>query len=590
MTVLSGDAFGAWRRYAPACFTEQQFFVKTAAAQGPLTRRTLLPLLTTMKRHRSVPLGALVIALCAVAGGYFGRTALVAQDQVTEQYKIFTAGLRAIENNYVGEMESDRLVYSAITGLLQTLDPHSSFMDPKSYAQTRERQEGRYYGLGITIQVINGDVIVASVFENSPAFSTGLRRGDVIARIETEDTKGWTSDRTVGRLKGPRGTMVNISLRRGGYDQLIDLRVRRDEVHIPTVPAAVMLDATTGYIKVTEFAENTDRELGRALGELTKRGMKRLMLDLRANPGGALDQAILVSNRFLPKGNLIVYTRGRVNDSDQDYRATNPSEYLSVPMITLVNRSSASASEIVSGALQDHDRSLVIGETTFGKALVQSVYRISGGAAALITTAKYYTPSGRLIQRPWDGAFDEYLTYTLRDQEANKSHRAEDLKYTDSGRKVYSGGGVEPDRRFDGPTEGFNPGRFARTIGARGLFDVYARRFTKQGDTRMPPPSSGQRREVATSFQVTDQMLDEFKQLVMKSPIRFDEAGWVKDRPYITAMMQKEIDLDLFGAAHAYENLAKRDPQLQFALGYFSEAQQLLNSGKLSSTRRIARQ
>jgi carboxyl-terminal processing protease len=541
-----------------------------------------------MRRYRALPAAA-ILALCACAGAYFGHTALAAQDQVSEQYKIFTAGLRAIEDVYVGEVESDRVVYSAITGLLQTLDPHSSFMDPRAYAQTRERQEGRYYGLGITIQVINGDVIIASVFEDSPAYEAGLRRGDVIARIEREDTKGWTSEQTVGRLKGPRGTFVDISLRRSGYEQLIDLRVRRDEVHIPTVTAAVMLDETTGYIKLAEFAENTDRELGRALGDLTKRGMKRLVFDLRGNPGGALDQAILVSSRFLPKGDLVVYTRGRVNGSDQDYRAQERSDYLTMPMITLVNRSSASASEIVSGALQDHDRSLVIGETTFGKALVQSVYRLSRGAAALITTARYYTPSGRLIQRPWDGTFDDYLTYTLRDQDANKSHKAEDLKYTDAGRKVYSGGGVEPDRRFDGPTEGFNPGRFARTINARGLFDLYARRFTRQGDTRVAMASSGPRHEVASGYQVTDEMLAEFKQLVTQTPIRFDEAGWQKDRPYIAAMMQKEIDLDLFGAARAYEKLAKQDPQLQFALNYFGEAAQLLNTGKNSTATRAAR-
>ena len=542
-----------------------------------------------MRRYRSLPAALVILALSACAGAYFGRTALAAQDQVSEQYKIFTAGLKAVEDVYVGDVESDRVIYGAITGMLQTLDPHSSFMDPKSYAQTRERQEGRYYGLGITIQVINGDVLIASVFEDSPAYEAGLRRGDVIARIETADTKGWTSEQTVGRLKGPRGTFVNISLRRGGYEKLIDLRVRRDEVHIPTVAAAVMLDETTGYIKLTEFAENSDRELGRALGDLTKRGMKRLVFDLRGNPGGQLDQAILVSSRFLPKGDMVVYTRGRVNGSDQDYRAQERSDYLTVPMITLVNRSSASASEIVSGALQDHDRSLVIGETTFGKALVQSVYRLSQGAAALITTARYYTPSGRLIQRPWDGTFDEYLTYTLRDQDANKAHKDADLKLTDAGRKVYSGGGIEPDRRFDGPTEGFNPGRFARTINARGLFDIYARRFTREGDTRIPSPTTGPRHAVASSYQLTDEMLNEFKQLVMESPIRFDEAGWQKDRLYIAAMIQKEIDLDLFGAAKAYERLAKQDPQLQFALNYFGEAANLLNIGKNSTASRAAR-
>jgi carboxyl-terminal processing protease len=542
-----------------------------------------------MRRYRSLPAAAVIVALSACAGAYFGHTALAAQDQVSEQYKIFTAGLRAIEDVYVGDVESDRVVYSAITGLLQTLDPHSSFMDPKSYAQTRERQEGRYYGLGITIQVIAGDVIIASVFEDSPAFEAGLRRGDVIARIETESTKGWTSEQTVGRLKGPRGTFVNISLKRAGYEQLIDLRVRRDEVHIPTVAAAVMLDDTTGYIKLTEFAENSDRELGRALGDLTKRGMKRLVFDLRGNPGGALDQAILISSRFLPKGDLVVYTRGRVNGSDQDYRAQDRSDYLTMPMITLVNRSSASASEIVSGALQDHDRSLVIGETTFGKALVQSVYRLSRGAAAMITTARYYTPSGRLIQRPWDGSYDEYLTYTIRDQDANKAHKAEDLKYTDAGRKVYSGGGVEPDRRFDGPTEGFSPGRFARTIAARGLFDIYARRFSRQGDGRIVATSTAPRHDVPVGYEVTEQMLTEFKQLVMQAPMRFDEAGWQKDRPYIAAMIHKEIDLDLFGAAQAYEKLAKQDPQLQFALSHFGEAAQLLNTGKNSTATRAAR-
>ena len=192
--------------------------------------------------------------------------------------------------------------------------------------------------------------------------------------------------------------------------------------------------------------------------------MKRLVLDLRDNPGGALDQAIAISNRFLPQGDMIVYTRGRSPNSDQDYRATEQSEYTHLPIVVLVNRNSASASEIVSGALQDHDRALVVGETTFGKALVQSVYRISEQAGLALTTGRYYTPSGRMIQRPWDGAFDEYLTYTLRDQKGAREHNPADLKYTDGGRKVYSGGGIEPDKFMAGPVEGFSPTRFGRQI------------------------------------------------------------------------------------------------------------------------------
>jgi len=542
-----------------------------------------------MRRYRSFSAAVFVIAVCALVGGFFGRSALVAQDQIPDQYKVFTAALGAIEKNYVGDVESDRLVYGAITGMLQTLDPHSSFFDPKAYAQMRERQEGRYYGLGISIAVVDGDITVANVFEASPAYQKGVRRGDIIAKIESEDTKGWTSDQAVRRLRGPKGTPVGISVKRSGYDKLIDLQVTRDEIHIPTVPSAFMLDATTGYIKLRDFGENTDQELGQALKDLAGKGMKRLVFDLRANPGGALDQAIRVANRFLPRGDMIVYTRGRVPNSDQDYRATEQTDYLNVPMITLVNRNSASASEIVSGALQDHDRSLIVGETTFGKALVQSVYRVSEGAGAAITTARYYTPSGRLIQRPWDGSFDEYLTYTLREQDPNKAHKTDDLKYTDAGRKVYSGGGVEPDRRFDGPIEGFNPTRFGRTLYARNLFDTYAQRFSRKGDTRIVASATTQARELGPDFEVTDAMLQEFRQVVEKARVKIDEASWQKDQDFIRAMIHKEIDVDLFGEAAAFRSLTRRDPQLQFALGLFPEAQSLLDMRKQTTRQRAAR-
>jgi carboxyl-terminal processing protease len=539
-----------------------------------------------MRRYRTPAAAAVVIAICALAGGLFGHGALVAQDRVPDQYKTFTAALAAVEANYVGSVESDRLVYGAIQGMLQTLDPHSSFFDPKAYAQMRERQEGRYYGLGISINVtVDGDITVANVFEASPAYQKGVRRGDVIAKIEGEDTKGWTSDQAVRKLRGPKGTFVNIGLRRAGYDKVIELQVMRDEIHMLTVPAAFMLDSTTGYIKLREFGENSDAEVGKALKDLTSHGMKRLVFDLRANPGGALDQAIKVSNRFLPRGDMIVYTRGRVPNSDQDYRATESSEFLNIPMVTLVNRSSASASEIVSGALQDHDRSLVVGETTFGKALVQSVYRVSGGAGAAITTARYYTPSGRLIQRPWDGTFDDYMTYTVREQDPNRAHKPEDLKFTDTGRRVYSGGGVEPDRRFDGVTEGFNPTRLGRLLWARTMFDNYAQRFRRQGDTRIVASAASKTRELAPGYEVTDAMVAEFKTMVKEARIPIDDAQWQKDLDFIKAMIHKEIDVDLFGEAEAFRGLATRDPQLKYAVTLFPEAQTLLEMKRQKTTR-----
>ena len=538
-----------------------------------------------MRKYRSLSAAAFIVVLCALVGGFFGRGAL-AQDQLDQQYRVLAEALQSIETNYIGDAESDRLVYSAIQGMLQTLDPHSNFMDPNNYRQMRERQEGRYYGLGISIGAVNGDLTISQVFEGSPAHQKGIRRGDVIARIEKADTKGWTTEQAVAQLRGPKGTTVNIGIRRVGYDKLIDLQVPRDQVTMLTVPAAVMLDDTTGYIRVTDFGENTDQELGKALRDLTQKGMKRLVFDLRENPGGALDQAIKVANRFIPKGKLIVYTRGRAPNSDQDYHATEATDYLNLPMVTLVNRNSASASEIVSGALQDHDRSLIVGETTFGKALVQSVYKVSQAAGAAITTARYYTPSGRLIQRPWDGTFDDYLAYRYREQDPNKAHKDSDLKLTDSGRKVYSGGGVEPDERFDGPVEGFNPTRFARTLYARNLFDTYAQRFARSGDTRIAP--SANTRTLTADYDVTDAMVAEFKELAMKEPIKWDEAAWTKDQDFIRAMIHREIDVDLFGVAPAFLNLAKRDPQLQFALTQFGEAQQLLEMSRQSTTARRA--
>src|SRR6187549_2168866 len=216
-------------------------------------------------RSRSTAAAVVAIVISALVGGVYGKSALATADTVPNHYKTFTAALTAIQTQYAEEVESDRLVYGAINGMLQTLDPHSNFMDPRSYAQMRERQEGRYYGLGISIQVVNGDITVFNVFEGSPAYQRGVRRGDVIAKIEGEDTKGWTSDQAVGKLRGPRGTAVGVSLRRAGYEQLLDLKVTRDEIHIPTVPAAFMLDATTGYIRITDFGENTDDELGAAL-------------------------------------------------------------------------------------------------------------------------------------------------------------------------------------------------------------------------------------------------------------------------------------------------------------------------------------
>ena len=537
-----------------------------------------------MRRMRPVSIVLFVIAVSALVGGLFGRSALAVDDRLTERYATFSAALSAIESQYVDKVESDRVVYSAIRGMLSTLDPHSSFFDPREYAQMRERQEGRYYGLGITIQSIEGDITAASVFEGSPAFKVGIRRGDVMAKIDGEDAKGWTTEQAMKKLRGGKGTPVKVEIRRRGYDDLIPLDVTRDEVQILTVPAHFMVDATTGYIRHQDWGENTDREMQRALNDLRSKGMKRLVYDIRGNPGGPLDQAIKVSNEFLPKGKMIVYTRGRVTNSDQDYRAQEESEFLDIPIVALANRNSASASEIVTGALQDHDRAYIVGETTFGKALVQSVYRISGGAGLALTTAHYYTPQGRLIQRPWDASFDEYLSYSLRDQDVDKPHNPSDLKRTVAGRPVYSGGGIEPDKRVAGPLEGFNPGRFGRSLYARGAFANYAQKYAADGDNRISQQSTG-RKTVKPNFAVDDAMIADFKEQVKSDRFKFDEDGFAKDIDFVKAMIRFEIDNAVFGIAEARRHLIGVDPQAQAALAMFPEAQKLLELSKGNRTK-----
>lgn len=524
-----------------------------------------------------VAVGAVVAS--AIAGGLFGGKVLSGQDSVNQSFDAFASALSAVEANYVDEVDTERLVYRSISGMLQTLDPHSNFMDPRSYAQLRERQEGRYYGLGIQINVFDGRITVMSLFEGSPAYRSGIRRGDVIAEIEGENAIGMSSDQAVQRLRGPRGSFVNVSMRRDGYDDLIDLQVERDEINITTVKAAFMVTPEIGYVRLGDFSDTSNEELVRALAGLSEDGFDRLVLDLRGNPGGPLDQAIRVSNQFLPHGDMIVYTRGRIANSDQDYHARETGRYTEQPLIVLVNRNSASASEIVAGAVQDHDRGLVVGETTFGKALVQSVYRVSHGAGLALTTARYFTPSGRMLQRPWDGTFDEYLTYSLRDPEP-PVHAPQDRKLTDSGREVYSGGGVEPDHFVTGPIEGFDPSRFGRLLAARGEFVSFARRFVAAGDTRVTVEGDG-RESVEPGFQVTQRLLDEFKEHVRDNGMTVDEEAFASDSNFIKAMIHFQVDIDLFGEAEARKNLFEVDPQAQFALTLFDEATSLL---KLSNT------
>ena len=538
-------------------------------------------------RTKGIPAAAVVVIVCAAIGGLFGGRVVATQDRAAERYRMYTEALAAIENDYVEPFDAagvSQLVYGSITGMLQTLDPHSSFFDPRTYAQMRERQQGSYYGLGVQIAPVNGDITVSSIFEGSPAFRVGLRRGDVIATIEDHSAKGYTNDQAVAELKGPKGTKVRIGIRRANVDGLIDLVVDRDEVRIVTVRGSFMVTPDVGYVRLEDFSDTSNTELTAALRRLTGEGMKRLVLDVRENPGGPLVQAIRVSSQFLRKDQLVVYTQGRIPNSSEKYTAPTEGAYTSLPLVVLINRDSASASEIVSGAMQDHDRAVLVGETTFGKALVQSVYEIANRSAVALTTAHYYTPSGRVIQRPWDATFDEYRTYQQREQVGAAARPANaDVKKTAAGRTVYGGGGIEPDHFVPGPIEGFSPTRFSRMLG--GAFQMFSRRFAAEGDTRPGSARTGAKYTVARGWTLTDAMVNDFRDMIVAQGAKIDEPAFQTDLTFIKAEIRFEVDRELFGVEEARRNLAKVDPQLQAALGHFGEAERLVAAKATVSTR-----
>ena len=532
-----------------------------------------------MKKSALAVASSLVIA-GAVVGGLFGSRAQAKADRYTEFLRRYTHVLKVVEDEYVTEVDPKELVHASIRGMLRTLDPHSNFLPKQEYTQLQERQQGSYHGLGISVQMRDGSLTVISPFEGTPAYRLGIRSGDVISKIEGEETRGMELDDAVKRLRGPKGSEVTISVTRAGYDQPLDFTIVRDKIDLRSVLYAFLLKNDVGYLRISDFTETTEDELHENLVELQMQGAKKLVLDLRDNPGGLLDQAVAVSNKFLKKGALIVYTRGRTDGSDYDYVASRASSHLDMPLVVLVNRGSASASEIVSGAIQDHDRGLIVGETTFGKGLVQSIYRISEGNGLALTTAQYFTPSGRSIQRDYSGSIDDYY-YSARAEEPPAPHGEE--KLTDAGRKVYSGGGIAPDihvsySRLPQPILALN---------SRNTFFKYATRFAAKDDNRSVEGAGVQPKEIRTArpknvrlvddrFRVNDEVLEDFFAFLDAEQIPYSREELVAAREALSLRIEVEIYNALWGAEAAQKIAVTYDPQIRAALDALPDASQLL--------------
>src|SRR5512146_1097391 len=389
------------------------------------------------RARRSLLFVAFVILSCGFLGLLFGEKVGAASGRgdgdISDSLRTFTEVYNIVEQNYAEPVNPDKAIYNgAIPGMLHVLDPHSNFFDPKSYSLLREEQRGKYYGVGMSVGPRNNKVIVLMPFVGTPAYKVGIHPGDVIIAVDGKPTDNMTTSEVADLLKGPKGTQVRITILREGAPKPMEFSVVRDEIPRHSVDLHFMIRPGVGYVHVTGFQETTDQEVQDALDDFGD--MKGLVLDLRQNPGGLLNEGVSVADKFLPKGAVIVSHHGR-SSQERVYKASHGNGGKNYALVVLVNRGTASAAEIVSGAIQDHDRGLIVGENTFGKGLVQTVYPLSENTALALTTAKYYTPSGRLIQREYTGV-SLYDYYYNREDENGASR---EVKMTDSGRTVYGG-------------------------------------------------------------------------------------------------------------------------------------------------------
>lgn len=523
-------------------------------------------------RSRALKLLAapLVLAATTLLGGTFGPRLLAVSDATNPVLKEYADLLATAQAWYADDLGSERLVYSSISGMLDTLDPHSSFLEPEQYGAMQEKQRGSFYGLGIIISKRNGRVTVITPVEGSPAQRLGIRAGDIIDLVEGQPIDDLPIDAVVKKLKGPKGTKVNITIVRPGLGEPLQMTVTRAEIPTNSVSFAFMVEPEVGYIRLKDFTHTSAPEVAEAWDKLEKQGMKKLVFDLRANPGGLLDQAIAVSDFFLRKGEKVVITRGRAPGSEQTFTAPGRNSRARIPVVVLINKGSASAAEIVAGAIQDQDRGLVAGQTSWGKGLVQSVYTLSEGAGLALTTAKYYTPSGRCIQRD----YREFIEYVAPDDEEEADPLLSDdgvkreAFRTASGRVVYGGGGITPDV----VVKAERLSRWMATLYARGVFFEWAVQFRAKNP------------EVPRDFAVTDAVREDFFTYLDARPNAPDvtsRTSWAAEKD--KAVLDRALAEELVGAVHgpeaAYRLSIDGDVQLKKAITLFPEAEKLAGIG-----------
>jgi carboxyl-terminal processing protease len=504
----------------------------------------------------------LVISVLVFASGLTLGSAAKNKGQekqnVLQDLTVFAKVVEKVQSFYVDEVDTHKLIEGAIESMLSELDPHSEYMSGLMYEDLRVKTQGTFGGLGILIGFRDNYPTVISPIDGTPASRAGISSGDQIIEIEGQSSEGWAIEKTVRYLRGTPGTAVRFTINRPGLEDPIEYNLVREKIEVESVTYSGKF-GDVGYVKLSDFSKTTEDELHSALSDLESQGIKALVLDLRTNPGGLLQAATGVSELFLDKDKLIVYTKGRYTQNNQKYYAGQTRKHTGYPIVVMVNGASASASEIVAGALQDWDAALVVGQTSFGKATVQTVFELSDTQAVKLTTARYYTPSGRSIHKDekagkagedtasrgsmleeGEEPVEEGSSVTVAEETPRPEYK------TSGGRTVYGGGGITPDIEFEPQTWG----ELERRLERDGLFFTFALEYSMK-------------HKVTEKFEVTDEVLSSFKDLLKERKFEYDEKDLSgQSLEYAKKAILREVMSKNFGRKAMYRALLDRDPEL----------------------------
>jgi len=531
--------------------------------------------------RRSLFVLPLIVLIFSILGGFYGpRVQLAAaapeadpeaeSEAISYDRNLDTVArvYSLVEQNFAEPVSADKAIYKgAIPGMLRTLDPHSNFFDPKDYRALIEEQKGTYFGVGMQVASRNGKTVVIAPFPGSPAYKIGLRPGDIIVSVNDKSTENLNTTEVADILKGPRGTQAKIVVSREGSPDYLSFTVIRDEISRKSVPDGFMVKPGIAYIKILQFGETTGSELDENLRRLGENNIKGLILDLRGNPGGLLNSGVAVADHFLQRNQLIVSHHGRAS-AEHPYFARNGNHGRDYPIVVLVDHNSASAAEIVSGALQDHDRAWILGETTFGKGLVQTVLPMRDGTALALTTAHFYTPSGRLIQRDYTNkSFYDY--YFHKDENARNPL---DVKMTDSGRTVYGGGGITPDEKFV-PSK-LDP--LEVSLLRNGFFS-FTRKYFNKHTAALPK-----------GWMPDNAVIGELHDYLLQNNTKFTEIQYTQDHDWIKRYLAKEMYIHAFNVDESDKVFAQTDPEVERAIDAMPKASALVQNVKKVIVQRMS--